>query len=79
MPTQQLDYFASLVSEDEHFPLTEAAIAVAQHSYPDLIVQHAEQSSLGRSVARQQWLLLSEENAHLLTLATRSNLIVVLA
>jgi regulator of sirC expression with transglutaminase-like and TPR domain len=40
MPTQQLDYFASLVSEDEHFPLTEAAIAVAQHSYPDLIVQH---------------------------------------
>ena len=40
MPTQQLDYFTSLVAEDEHFPLTEAAIAVAQHAYPDLIVQH---------------------------------------
>jgi hypothetical protein len=40
MPTQQLDYFASLVSEDEHFPLTEAAIAAAQHAYPDLIIQN---------------------------------------
>ena len=40
MPTQQLDYFASLVSEDEHLPLTEAAIAIAQHAYPDLVVQH---------------------------------------
>ena len=39
MPTQQLDYFSSLVAEDEHFPLTEAAIAVAQHAYPDLDVQ----------------------------------------
>jgi regulator of sirC expression with transglutaminase-like and TPR domain len=39
MPTQQLDYFTSLVAEDEHFPLTEAAIAVAQHAYPDLDVQ----------------------------------------
>ncbi|MBT8606252.1 tetratricopeptide repeat protein [Polynucleobacter paneuropaeus] len=39
MPTQQLDYFASLVAEDEHLPLTEAAIAVAQHAYPDLDVQ----------------------------------------
>lgn len=39
MPTQQLDYFTSLVAEDQHFPLTEAAIAVAQHAYPDLIVQ----------------------------------------
>jgi regulator of sirC expression with transglutaminase-like and TPR domain len=40
MPTQQLDYFTSLVAEDEHFPLTEAAIAIAQHAYPDLIVQN---------------------------------------
>ena len=40
MPTQQLDYFTSLVAEDQHFPLTEAAIAVAQHAYPDLIVQN---------------------------------------
>ncbi len=39
MPTQQLDYFTSLVAEDEHFPLTEAAVAVAQHAYPDLNVQ----------------------------------------
>jgi regulator of sirC expression with transglutaminase-like and TPR domain len=39
MPTQQLDYFTSLVAEDEHFPLTEAAVAVAQHAYPDLDVQ----------------------------------------
>ena len=41
MPTQQLDYFTSLVAEDEHFPLTEAAVAVAQHAYPDLNVQGA--------------------------------------
>jgi regulator of sirC expression with transglutaminase-like and TPR domain len=39
MPTQQLDYFTSLVAEDENLPLTEAAIAVAQHAYPDLDVQ----------------------------------------
>ncbi|MEY4495164.1 MAG: hypothetical protein RL744_228 [Pseudomonadota bacterium] len=39
MPTQQLDYFTSLVAEDEHLPLTEAAVAVAQHAYPDLDVQ----------------------------------------
>ncbi|OYY12104.1 MULTISPECIES: SirB1 family protein [unclassified Polynucleobacter] len=39
MPTQQLDYFTSLVAEDEHFPLTEATVAVAQHAYPDLNVQ----------------------------------------
>ncbi|OYY20700.1 MAG: hypothetical protein B7Y05_03855 [Polynucleobacter sp. 24-46-87] len=39
MPTQQLDYFTSLVAEDEHFPLTEAVVAVAQHAYPDLDVQ----------------------------------------
>ena len=39
MPTHQLDYFTSLVAEDEHLPLTEAAVAVAQHAYPDLDVQ----------------------------------------
>ncbi|MBJ7379304.1 MAG: tetratricopeptide repeat protein [Polynucleobacter sp.] len=39
MPTQQLDYFASLVAEDDHFPLTETAIAVAQHAFPDLDVE----------------------------------------
>jgi regulator of sirC expression with transglutaminase-like and TPR domain len=36
MPTQQLDYFTSLVAEDEHLPLTEATVAIAQHAYPDL-------------------------------------------
>jgi len=39
MPTKQLDYFASLVADDTHFPLTEAAIAIAHHAYPDLDVQ----------------------------------------
>jgi len=39
MPTQQLDYFTSLVAEDDHLPLTEAAVAVAQHAYPDLDLQ----------------------------------------
>ena len=39
MPTTHLSYFSSLVSEDAHFPLTEAAIAVGQHAYPDLDVQ----------------------------------------
>jgi regulator of sirC expression with transglutaminase-like and TPR domain len=39
MPTKHLDYFRSLVADDAHFPLTEAAIAVGQHAYPDLDVQ----------------------------------------
>ena len=39
MPTQQLDYFTSLVAEDEHLPLTETTVAIAQHAYPDLDVQ----------------------------------------
>lgn len=39
MPTKHLDYFASLVAQDQNLPLTEAAIAVAQHAYPDLDVQ----------------------------------------
>ena len=34
-----LQYFASLVQSDEHFPLLEAAISVAQDEYPDLDVQ----------------------------------------
>ena len=34
MPTKHLDYFASLVAEDQNLPLTEAAISVAQHAYP---------------------------------------------
>src|SRR5574340_1156601 len=34
--TGVLDYFASLVAEDEGFALLEAAIAVAQDEYPGL-------------------------------------------
>jgi regulator of sirC expression with transglutaminase-like and TPR domain len=34
-----LDYFASLVAEDAHFALLEAAIAIAQDDKPDLDVQ----------------------------------------
>ena len=34
-----LQYFASLVQSDEHFPLFEAAISVAQDEYPELDVQ----------------------------------------
>jgi len=34
-----IDYFATLVADDEAFPLTEAAIAVAQAEYPALDVQ----------------------------------------
>ena len=34
-----LQYFASLVESDEHFPLLEAAISLAQDEYPDMDVQ----------------------------------------
>ena len=34
-----LQYFASLVESDEHFPLLEAAISLAQDEYPELDVQ----------------------------------------
>ena len=34
-----LQYFASLVQSDDHFPLLEAAVSVAQDEYPDLDVQ----------------------------------------
>lgn len=34
-----LEYFASLVQSDDHFPLLEAATSVAQDEYPDLDVQ----------------------------------------
>ena len=37
--TRILDYFASLVAEDEGFPLTEVALTLAQDAYPDLDVQ----------------------------------------
>ena len=34
-----LQYFASLVESDDHFPLLESAISLAQDEYPDLDVQ----------------------------------------
>jgi regulator of sirC expression with transglutaminase-like and TPR domain len=34
-----LEYFASLVQSDEHFPLLEATVAIAQDEYPELDVQ----------------------------------------
>jgi regulator of sirC expression with transglutaminase-like and TPR domain len=34
-----LDYFSSLVDDDEHFPLLEAAASLAQDEYPDVDVQ----------------------------------------
>ena len=34
-----LEYFTALVQSDEHFPLLEAAISVAQDEYPELDVQ----------------------------------------
>ena len=39
-PVSPLDYFASLVQSDEHFPLLEAAASLAQDEEPDLDVQH---------------------------------------
>ena len=34
-----LQYFSSLVQSDEHFPLLEAAVSLAQDEYPDLDIQ----------------------------------------
>src|ERR1700712_4565551 len=34
-----LEYFRSLVQDDDHFPLLEAAVCLAQDEYPDLDVQ----------------------------------------
>lgn len=39
-PPTPLDYFASLVQSDEHFPLLEAAASLAQDEEPALDVQH---------------------------------------
>ncbi|MCS6766241.1 MAG: SirB1 family protein, partial [Candidatus Protistobacter heckmanni] len=41
MPTQLLDYFSSLVADEESLPLTEAALAVAQDAYPTLDIMTA--------------------------------------
>jgi len=37
--TRVLDYFSTLVADDESLPLTEAALAIAQDVYPDLDLQ----------------------------------------
>jgi len=37
--TRVLDYFSTLVAEDESLPLTEAALSLAQDAYPDLDLQ----------------------------------------
>jgi regulator of sirC expression with transglutaminase-like and TPR domain len=34
-----LEYFATLVGSDDHFPLLEAAVSIAQDEYPELDVQ----------------------------------------
>lgn len=39
LPPTALDYFASLVAEDDSLPLLETAIAIAQHEYPALDTQ----------------------------------------
>ncbi|PLZ01292.1 transglutaminase [Burkholderia sp. WAC0059] len=37
--TRVLDYFSTLVADDDSLPLTEAALAIAQDAYPDLDLQ----------------------------------------
>jgi regulator of sirC expression with transglutaminase-like and TPR domain len=39
LPPTALDYFASLVADDDTLPLLETAIAIAQHEYPALDTQ----------------------------------------
>jgi regulator of sirC expression with transglutaminase-like and TPR domain len=39
LPPTALDYFTSLVADDESLPLLETAIAIAQHEYPALDTQ----------------------------------------
>ena len=48
-----LDYFASLVQQDAHFPLLEAALCLAQYEDPHVDVQ-AALSEVDRLVARLQ-------------------------
>jgi len=55
LPPTALDYFASLVAEDESLPLLETAVAVAQHDYPRLDVQAtlAEIDTLAARLSRR--------------------------
>ncbi len=41
VPPTALAYFESLVGDDDHFPLLEAAISLGQDEYPDLDIQQA--------------------------------------
>ncbi|APD36170.1 SirB1 family protein [Burkholderia pseudomallei] len=53
--TRVLDYFSSLVAEDEGLPLTEAALSLAQDVYPDVDLQGvlAELDALAARLARR--------------------------
>jgi len=50
-----LQYFSSLVQSDEHFPLLEAAVSLAQDEYPDLDVQQVlgDVDQLGARIKRR--------------------------
>jgi len=53
--TSVLDYFATLVADDESLPLTEAAVSLAQDAYPDLDLEAvlAELDELALRVKRR--------------------------
>ena len=53
--TSVLDYFATLVADDESLPLTEAAVSLAQDAYPDLDLEAvlAELEELALRVKRR--------------------------
>ncbi|KVE39404.1 SirB1 family protein [Burkholderia sp. TSV86] len=53
--TRVLDYFSSLVAEDEGLPLTEAALSLAQDAYPDVDLQGVlfELDALAARLARR--------------------------
>lgn len=53
--TRVLDYFSSLVAEDDGLPLTEAALSLAQDAYPDVDLQGvlAELDALAARLARR--------------------------
>lgn len=60
--TRVLDFFETLVAEDEGLPLTETALSLAQDAYPDLDLQ-GTLSEVDRLVARLRRRLPVEANA----------------
>ena len=62
-PPTPLDYFATLVQSDAHFPLLEAAASIAQDEYPELDLQQvlgegqrlSERATEARSQAWRPW------------------------